>query len=192
MMVSLDLSGDALPVGLVDLPAFFSACGRYRYWLARDIGGDGRGGPALFILHNPSTADASRDDPTIRRCIGYARRFGCRRMIAVNRVAVRATDPAAVFTAADPVGPLNDAAIARAAAVVGAACGIIVAAWGAFGTNAAQRRVCQRRDEAVVPLLAEAELHALGVTRAGHPRHPLYLAATARPRSWRPPRPTEV
>ena len=189
------LAGDSLPAGLPDLPAFFSPCRRYRYWLARDIGGAERG-PALFILHNPSTADATADDPTIRRCIGYARRWRCRRMIAVNRFAVRGTDPGVVFAAAtaDPVGPLNDAAIARAAAVVTAASGIVVAAWGAFGANAAQRRFCRRRGEAVVELLAGAELHVLGLTLDGHPCHPLYLRADARPQRWRPAitRPAEL
>ena len=125
--------------------------------------------------------------PDQRICIGYARRWRCRRMIAVNRFAVRGADPAVVFAAAtlDPVGPLNDAAIARAAAVVTAACGIVVAAWGAFGANTAQRRVCRRRGEAVIELLDGAELHVLGLTLDGHPCHPLYLSADACPERWR-------
>ncbi len=184
MRVADVLAGDDLPADLPDLPAFFSSCRRYRYWLARDFGG-GERGPAVFVLHNPSTADATADDPTIRRCIGYARRWGCRRMIAVNRFAVRGTDPGIVFAGADPVGRLNDAAIARAAAVA-ADGSIIVAAWGAFGVNAAQRRICRHRAEAVAELLAGTELHVLGLTLDGQPCHPLYQKADARPQRWRP------
>ena len=78
------LAGDSLPAGLPDLPAFFSPCLRYRYWLARDIGGAERG-PALFILHNPSTADATADDPTIRRF--------CDRAMVVKALAVQRAGP---------------------------------------------------------------------------------------------------
>ena len=81
---------------------------------------------------------------------------------------------------------MNDAAIARAAAFVTAAAGIVAAAWGAFGANAAQRRLCRRRGEAVVELLAGAELHVLGLTLDGHPCHPLYLSTDARSERWRP------
>jgi hypothetical protein len=183
MAPSAGLAGDDLPADLPDLPAFFSSCRRYRYWLAREIGGER--GPALFILHNPSTADATADDPTIRRCIGYARHWGCRRMIAVNRFAVRGTDPGIVFAGADPVGALNDAAIARAASMVTVASGIVVAAWGAFGANGVQRRVCRERGGAVIELLAGIELYVLGLTLDGYPCHPLYLKADARPQRWR-------
>ena len=167
------LAGDSLPAALPDLPAFFSPCRRYRYWLARDIGGAERG-PALFILHNPSTADATADDPTIRRCIGYARRWRCRRMIAVNRFAVRGTDPGVVFAAAalDPVGPLNEAAIARAAAVVTAA------------ARDRRRRLGRlRRQRGAAPVLPPA--------RRGRGRTPRRRRA-ARPRAdprWPPPPP---
>jgi hypothetical protein len=181
------LVGDTLPAALPELPAFFSPCFRYRYWLAREIGGTAHG-PALFILHNPSAADAIADDPTIRRCIGYARRWGCRRMIAVNRFAIRGTDPRVVFAraTADPVGPLNDATIVRAAGLVGAASGIIVAAWGAFGANGVHRRTSRARRKAVIELLAGTKLYILGLTLDGDPCHPLYLKADARPQRWRP------
>src|SRR5262245_40859152 len=86
--------------------AVFSSCGTYRYVLRREIGpGDTT---ATFIMLNPSTADAARDHPTIRRCIGFARRWGCGQLVCLNLFAFRATDPARLKCAADPVGPRNE------------------------------------------------------------------------------------
>src|SRR3954454_15761859 len=85
--------------------AVISACGRYRYLLSRQVGPGLR--TATFIMLNPSTADATNDDPTIRRCIGFARQWGCGRLAVLNLFAVRATDPAEMKRADDPVGPEN-------------------------------------------------------------------------------------
>jgi|SRR5690349_11377452 len=142
--------------------------GRYRFTLWRALpGGLGR---VLFIMLNPSTAGARQDDPTIRRCIGFARAWGFARMDVVNLFALRATHPADLRRARDPVGAGNDRAIAAAARRAD----LVVAAWGVHGALAA-------RDRAVRALLADRPLHCLGVTRAGHPRHPLYLPAATRP-----------
>jgi len=148
--------------------ATFDETGRYRYRLWRRLGdGSTR---VCFVLLNPSTADATRDDPTIRRCVGFARAWGFDRMDAVNCFAWRATDPRALRTAWDPVGPRNDAAIRRCAREAD----LVVAAWGnhaaLLGRSA---RVCRILEE------TGASLWSFGVTGAGEPRHPLYLRRDA-------------
>lgn len=86
--------------------AGISECGTYRYWLCREWS------PGLdslvWLMLNPSTADATQDDPTIRRCMGFARRWGYGGITVVNLYAYRATNPRDLLTAADPVGPEND------------------------------------------------------------------------------------
>jgi hypothetical protein len=107
--------------------AYISPCGAYRYSLSREWAP----GPACtFIMLNPSTADADIDDPTIRRCIGFAKAWGFGGLAVVNLFAFRATSPKDMQSAAEPVGPANDAAIADG---VGLST-IAVAAWGVHGT----------------------------------------------------------
>lgn len=144
--------------------AIVSHCGTYRYQLARTW--DDALPAACFIMLNPSTADAVKDDNTVRRCLSFARAWGCGELVVVNLFAYRATDPAALKTAADPVGPGNDDHIVRAAR----AAGRVVAAWGVHGTY-------KGRDAAVAALLAahSVPLLCLGTTRDGRPRHPLYV-----------------
>src|SRR5688572_11312536 len=120
---------------------------------------------------NPSTADAVRDDPTIRRCIGFARTWGYRRLVVTNIFALRATLPAALRGAADPVGPGNDRFILRAAREADR----VVCAWGVHGALG-------NREEEVLALLRGLAMEHLGLTRGGHPRHPLYLPAQSQPR----------
>lgn len=147
------------------MSAVISACGLYRYLLQREwLGGYGR---ALFVMLNPSTADATQDDPTIRRCIGFAKAWGCAGLEVVNLYAYRATKPADMLAAGDPIGPANDSHI-RAAAHRAK---VIVAAWGA---NAARDR-----SVAVRSLLSDHTMHALGLTKDGHPRHPLFVRGDA-------------
>jgi hypothetical protein len=145
--------------------ALISECGLYRYRLSRTWG-DER--PACFIMLNPSTADATQDDPTIRRCIGFARAWGCGGIVVVNLFALRATDPRELYKHESPIGPENDSHI-RAAVIE---CDPVVCAWGVCGTF-------RRRDEEVAALIRSSGLpwgKCLGVTRDGHPRHPLYVA----------------
>jgi hypothetical protein len=106
--------------------ADLSPCGTYRYLLGRRVGEGDR--TALFMMLNPSTADATEDDPTIRRCTGFARREGCGVLEVVNLFAYRATDPAELRTAPDPVGPANDHHIKAALGRVA----LVVVAWGAL------------------------------------------------------------
>jgi hypothetical protein len=123
---------------------------------------------------NPSTADAERDDPTIRRCGGFARAWGFGAMTVVNLFALRATDPARLRRARDPIGRDNDRHIAEAAAGADA----LVLAWGIHGA-------LRDRDRAVLALLSELRPSCLGLTRGGHPRHPLYLPRAAAPVPFR-------
>lgn len=146
--------------------ADISECGRYRYALGRHLGMLG-GGRLVFVMLNPSTADAEHDDPTLRRCIGFAKAWGYGELVVCNLFALRATDPAGLRTAEDPIGPDNDVAIAhwtqRAQRVV--------CAWGTLGA-------LQGRDATVLAALrATRPVYALGFTRDGHPRHPLYVKA---------------
>jgi hypothetical protein len=120
--------------------------------------------PMTWIMLNPSTADAFADDPTIKRCKAFARREGCGGINVVNLFAHRSADPAALRQAADPVGPSNDQAIE----VYARDASLVVAAWGAGGAlNGRAREVGQRLAAAGV------RLWCLGVTKGGHPKHPL-------------------
>lgn len=120
--------------------------------------------PMTWIMLNPSTADAFADDPTIKRCKAFARREGCGGINVVNLFAHRATHPAALRRAADPVGPANDQAIE----VYAREAHLVVVAWGAGGAlNGRAGDVGQRLTAAGV------QLRCLGITKDGHPKHPL-------------------
>jgi len=145
--------------------ASLSACGRYRYELTRVWAHE----PLLtFVMLNPSTADADKDDPTIRRCIGFAKRDGFGGLRVVNLFAFRATQPTDMRAADDPIGPENEARLIE----LFSACGTFVAAWGAGGQFAGQAsRVRSLAD------MFGVELQCLGTTKDGYPRHPLYVKA---------------
>ncbi len=144
----------------------FSDCGLYRYLLTREFGDDST---CLFVMLNPSTADAEQDDPTIRRCISFAKREGFGRLEIVNLYAFRSSSPSILFAAIDPVGPANDheieVALDRADSVV--------VAWG---NHAEQERVNK-----VVGLIKRSckVTNCFGLTKLCQPRHPLYLKADA-------------
>lgn len=144
----------------------FSPCRTYRYALWREwIGGDGY---VMFVGLNPSTADETQDDPTIRRCIAFAKAWGYAGLCMTNLFAFRATDPKDMRAAAEPIGPANDEHLRTLAD----GAGVIVAAWGANGTHLG-------RDVAVRKMLPA--LHCLALTKGGHPGHPLYLRKTLTP-----------
>jgi hypothetical protein len=153
--------------------AVFSDCGRYRYSLTRT--GLFGAGTCLFLMLNPSTADAEVDDPTIRRCVGFTAAWGFNRLEVANLFAFRATDPRAMVMAQDPIGPKNDQHLLSAATRADR----IVCAWGAHGGHMQRSAIVQR-------LLASAghRLHHLGLTKDGQPKHPLYLAASTQPKEW--------
>lgn len=153
-------------MGEVIKTAKISDCGRYRYQLTRYWG---NGYFLPFVMLNPSTADASNDDPTIRRCMEFARREGFGGIVVSNLCAWRSPSPDDLDKASDPIGPLNVdylRGLARAAAIAKAP---IVCAWGVHGAG--------RGDVETRGLFVGegARLVCLGKTAAGHPRHPLYV-----------------
>lgn len=155
------------------MSAVISDCGRYRYLLCRSVGNASK--IATFVMLNPSTADAVRDDATIRKVCGYANNWGCGEVRVVNLFAFRATNPMELskLSHEDAVGPENDRYIQEAFAVSG----IFICAWGdgkAKGSPVA-KMVIKRRQE-VRSMLEGFVLHRLGpLTKSGNPRHPLYL-----------------
>lgn len=154
--------------------ASLSSCERYRYRLTRTW--DPARPTATFLMLNPSTADALVDDPTIVRCCNFARSWGMGGLLVVNLYAYRATNPTDLWTVSDPVGPDNDQHLRQAFASAEAKEAPVVAAWG---VNAKPERVADVAEFAG-PLLA------LGLTKAGQPRHPLFMPKDARPTRWVP------
>ena len=152
--------------------------GPYRYNLERRWG---PGRAFVVIGCNPSTADATTDDPTIRRCVGFARSHGCDALVMVNLFAWRATDVAELGgNHGDVVGPENDGAI-LVACLTGDP--LVVCAWGSRAKLPPRRR--SRCDELVALLRQhEVELHTLARTAAGGPGHPLYLPSALRAEVW--------
>ena len=160
--------------------ASFSRCGAYRYCLLRSWDGRDESDRAVcFVMLNPSTADGCVDDPTIRRCIGFARSWGWASLEVVYLFALRSTDPRALSQHPDPVGPRNRGAVRRA---VGR-CDLLVLAWGAFplARRTPTRWLFDAARGVRIPVCT------LGETRAGFPRHPLYVPGdqTPRPCGWR-------
>lgn len=138
--------------------------GPYRYWLTRWWGPDPR--TLLWVLLNPSVADATRADPTLRRCIEFSKREGYERLALVNLFAHRSTDPCALRAVRDPVGAFNHSYIEQAAASADK----IIVAWGNQGTLLGQ-------DQKVLEWLSAYQLWSLGQTKQHCPRHPLYRPA---------------
>lgn len=145
----------------------FSPDRKYRYTLWRewaDLFGSKREGIVMFIGLNPSTADESLDDPTIRKCMGFARQWGYQGMCMTNLFAYRATDPREMRRQADPVGAENNQFLIDVAKEAG----VIVAAWGKHGAF-------MDRAAAVRTLLAFRKIHCLRRNADGSPEHPLYV-----------------
>ena len=163
--------------------AIISEDGRYRYLLWREWRGThdpnnwrwidaGIGDPksCLFIMLNPSTADAKEDDPTIRRCVSFAASWNFERLEVVNLFAHRCTDPSQLLELGDkddPVGPGNLDKVQQAADRAG----IIVCAWGAHGGHLGQY-------ETVLGWIGDRDVYHLGLTSKGNPKHPLYLSGS--------------
>lgn len=157
--------------------AIYSECGCFRYALTRVWASDGPRG--LFVMLNPSTATEVQNDPTVERCERRARALGFGAFRVANIFAFRATDPRVMRAAPDPIGPANDASLAESA--VWADC--ILCAWGTHGTHLDRGR----QVEALLRATGKPLFH-LGLTQAGHPAHPLYIAYSRQPAPWvRPP-----
>ncbi|HEY1048192.1 MAG TPA: DUF1643 domain-containing protein [Prosthecobacter sp.] len=165
-----------------------SPCGLYRYtlwrdWrhepspLCRDCADFGptcphSGGPCdtskyvVFIGLNPSTADATKDDHTVRKCIGFAKQWGYRSMCIVNLFAFRATQPSDLFKATNPIGPGNNY---HFLSVISDA-DLVIAAWGNQSNPALAARLKTLKRAAIIKLLRTAQ--CLGYTASGQPLHP--------------------
>jgi hypothetical protein len=155
--------------------AIISPCEKYRYTLSRTWD---EGLPVVcFVMANPSTADAENPDPTITRCINFSRAWGYGGLVVVNCFAFRATDPKDLLLArkggVDVVGPENDHHVR--VALDGAGC--TVAAWGALHKSLSFRVACVHGR---LRQLAADRLVCLGLTKAGAPRHPLFVPAKAK------------
>lgn len=153
--------------------ATLSPCGRYRYWLTRYWASIDTVRPLMFIMLNPSTADADKDDPTIRKCVGFAQRMGFTGIDVVNLFAYRATAPADLKRAGWPQGPENLATVLQVAEHVRKRNGAIVLAWGAHA-----RGRPEVASYAAALIGAGHDLHVLQRTPDGTPRHPLMLPYT--------------
>lgn len=159
---------------LTDRGAEISTDGRYRHVLWRRWADTPRGDLG-FILLNPSTADAIDDDPTVRRCVGFARRDGYGGIRIANLFDLRATHPVELINNPDPVGPKNDP---WARLVM--ACTTVVVGWGAV------HKLLRWRVGQVVDLAGGWPMWCLGTTDGGDPRHPLYLRADTPLQPWTP------
>lgn len=158
----------------------FSPCRRYRYTLWREwelvpdvfinpIGTDSQF--VQFIGLNPSTADELQNDPTVRRCIEFAKLWGFGAMCMTNLFAFRATDPAKMKREQEhPMGPDNFMWLLKIAQEAN----LIVAAWGKHGTFVGQQKI-------VLEMLSAHKIYALGINSDGTPKHPLYLSKAVRP-----------
>lgn len=156
--------------------ADISSCGQYRYSLIRQWYEHDTARFVVFILLNPSTADANRDDPTVRKCTGFARRWGYDGIKIVNLFAFRATDPVALAHAGYPVGPATDDYLQRETRSLADS---IIVGWGANGTK------CAKRIHHVMNLI-NRPVRCLRVLKSGQPAHPLMQSYSCFPQPWSP------
>ncbi|MCW1931468.1 DUF1643 domain-containing protein [Pararhodobacter zhoushanensis] len=153
--------------------AVYSPCEKFRYTLTRTWAPEGR--RVLFVMLNPSTATEVQNDPTVERCERRARALGFGAFRVCNIFAYRATDPKVMRAQDDPVGPGNDAAIAESAAWADT----VVCAWGTHGAHLARGA----QVEALLRGTGKPLWH-LGLSLAGHPKHPLYISYSHQPEPW--------
>jgi len=155
--------------------AQFSECRRFRYTLRRCFAGNVQEppkSPVIFLMLNPSTADAFKVDPTVRRCVGFAKLWGRTDLIVVNLFAIRETYPRKLRGYPDRVGEENNAVLAALPD------GPIVAAWGAHPLAVERAKVVAR--------IIGRPLHCLRRTASGAPEHPLYIPGNTTLKPWEP------
>jgi hypothetical protein len=150
--------------------AVIDKTGLYRYSLWREWDIDKS--KIVFIMLNPSKADASIDDPTLRRCVNFAKSWGYGSLIVVNLFAYRSSCPLEIRQVDDPVGQQNDRYLKKAIKSADR----VVVAWGNNGK-------LMQRDRLVLELLSKHNIqpHCLGITKSGYPRHPLYVMCKEQP-----------
>jgi len=152
-----------------DNGATFSDCRKWRYdlWRIWD--------PSLqrvaFIGLNPSTADETKNDPTVKRCINYAKKWGYGGMHMLNIFGYRATDPKDMKAFSEPIGPDNSSAICT----IARECELVICCWGTHGGYLGRGR------EVLYMLNNFMDVHCLAVTKDGYPNHPLYLKSELNP-----------
>lgn len=156
-------------------PAIFSKCRAYRYTLVRDFPQDDmfavkQESYVQFVGLNPSTADETKDDPTIRRCINFSKAWGYQRFVMTNLFAFRSTNPDVMMEHSEPIGEQNDYYLTE----VAKGAGIIIAAWGKHGAHL-------NRAAHVMSILPPEKLHRLRLNKDGSPEHPLYIPADTKP-----------
>ena len=152
----------------MDRSAVISDCGFYRYRLDRRFGD----GPCvMFLMVNPSTADATIDDATIRKCVGFAGRWGFGRIVVGNKFAFRATDVKELRKITDPVGPENNEHLR----LMMTESDMVVAAWGSLSKLPETLR-SRWKDIVTMADAAQRDLAAIGICADGHPMHPLMPA----------------
>lgn len=154
--------------------ALISNCGTYRYNLYRIWDYEK---PLLnFIMLNPSTADGETDDPTIRKCIAWAKALGFGGLVVTNLFAYRSTDPKNLSHAVNPIGSDNDEILIRIAKKAG----MVICAWGNSGKLFVRgiyvKRLLQREG---------IKLYALKISNEGYPCHPLYLSYDLKPQEYK-------
>ena len=160
-------AGETSEVG--EMSAIISECGKYRYELRRKL--SEHPGKVLFVMLNPSTADASVDDPTIRRCMGYAKDWGYGELIVCNLFAYRATKPDKLKSVGDPDGPFNEHYLRSAILEAD----LIICAWGINGQGKGREFIHYWPSRAY-------GLHYLELSKNGTPKHPLYLKKALKPK----------
>lgn len=147
---------------MIKKTATFSPDRVYRYVLERVLNENEK--TCMFIGLNPSTADETNDDPTVRRCINFVRAWGYGTLLMTNIFAYRSTDPKKLYEVEDPVGNENDWWLVECRT----RSSLVVGAWGNIGTY-------HDRGKQVITLISAHQLRCLGVTKTLQPRHPLYL-----------------
>ena len=152
----------------METSAVLSPCRQYRYALWRKWA---VGPQVLFVMLNPSTADESTDDPTIRRCISFAKSWGFGSLAVGNLFALRTPNPGELMKHPSPIGDATDQwlrSLQESAALT-------VAAWGNSGR-------LNNRSASVAQILSKP--HTLGLTKIAEPRHPLYVHSATQPTQW--------
>ena len=152
-----------------------SDCKRYRYSLTRSW--DSSKPRVMFMMLNPSTADGEKDDPTIRRCIGFAKSWGFGSIEVGNLFAFRATMPEHLILEKDPVGPENRQWVNAAAQFAQ----MIVCAWG---NRDIVKRLSSKLGDDFIPMDWLDKLHYIELSLSGTPKHPLYLKKSLHPQKF--------
>lgn len=158
--------------------AYFSPDRVYRYTLWRNWWLWDRE-PLKFVAFiglNPSTADETQNDPTVTRCINYARHWGFDGMVMLNIFGYRATDPREMKKHPEPIGEENNLIIIEICIIAS----MVVCCWGNHGAH-------NNRADKVLQFLGNKNIknvYHLGLTKQGQPKHPLYLRADLEPVKW--------